>query len=85
MIESKDQRPVTRGRKLKWDFDPPEEYISQAALLSDGWEDEDPADEPLNFWKEEEVIKARKCKKCRAKFIGRLSVCPQCTNPDTTL
>ena len=85
MIECKEQRPVTRGRKLKHDFDPPEEYISQSALLSDGREDEDPADDPINLWREEEVIKARKCKKCRAKFNGRLCVCPQCTNPDTTL
>jgi hypothetical protein len=85
MIECKEQRPTTRGRKLKHDFDPPEEYISQSDLIYDGWEDEDPADEPLILWREEEVIKARKCKKCRAKFNGRLSLCPNCANPDTAL
>ena len=85
MIECKEQRPVTRGRKLKHDFDPPEEYISQSDLIYDGWQEDDPADGPINLWREEEVTKARLCKKCRAKFNGRLSVCPQCTNPDTNL
>jgi hypothetical protein len=85
MIKCKEQRPTTRGRKLKHDFDPPDEYISQSDLIYDGWEEDDPADAPINLWREEEVIKARQCKKCRAKFIGRLSVCPHCTNPNTTL
>jgi hypothetical protein len=79
------QRPTTRGRKLRASFKPPEEYISQSNLIYDGWEDEGPADEPLNLWREEEVIKARKCKKCRAKFNGRLSLCPNCANPNTAL
>lgn len=30
MIDCQEQRPVTRGRKLRWDFRPPEEYMSQA-------------------------------------------------------
>jgi hypothetical protein len=54
MIDSKDQRPTTRGRKLKWDFDPPEEYISQTALIYDGWEDEEEQDHAIpDLWKPE--------------------------------
>jgi len=32
------QRPTTRGRKLKWDFDPPEEYMSQKRQDSEEWD-----------------------------------------------
>ncbi len=54
MIDAKDQRPTTRGRKLKWDFDPPEEYISQTALIYDGWEDEEEQDHAIpDLWKPE--------------------------------
>jgi hypothetical protein len=79
------QRPTTRGRKLRVSLKPPEEYISQSDLIYDGWEDEDPANEPLSLWREEEVIKPRKCKKCRGRFNGRLSLCPNCANPNTGL
>lgn len=54
MIESRNKRPTTRGRKLKWDFDPPEEYISQTALIYDGWEDEEEQDHAIpNLWNPE--------------------------------
>jgi hypothetical protein len=38
MIECEEQRPVTRGRKLKHDFDPPEEYISQRRQDLEEWD-----------------------------------------------
>jgi len=70
MIESKDQRPVTRGRKLKWDFDPPEEYISQAALLSDGWEDEEEQDHAIpDLWKPEKKDEKRKTYALRQMIV----------------
>jgi hypothetical protein len=76
---------ITRGRKPRLSLRPPEEYIGQRDLLYDGWEDDDQAEELPDLWRPEEVIRTRQCKKCRAKFLGRLSLCSDCSNPNTSL
>ena len=79
MIESQDQRPVTRGRKLKWDFDPPEEYISQTALIYDGWEDKEEQDHAIpDLWKPQKKDPKRKTYALRQMIV--MAARPRMTN-----